>query len=210
MGEGEEGPTVLGRHSLGCGRAGLGQITNDAEQQSAMGSGDLKHVMFVSQVPCPRRVGGGRLLARLLPQQGLAEGWAWGDVPCPGCLHPTSASIRQPSAVGTGLRSGSCCVQQECQQLSERGRERWSREELFACNILPNKNVRKKSNSHKSSGTCHFFPNDIKLQQIPISLCCRMAEFVFTSQFEALFHSPVQFPSSSLALHPRNGLTNRC
>lgn len=46
---------------------------NTTEQQSATGSGDLKHVTFAPQVSFLKRVGGNPVQVGLLSQQGLAD-----------------------------------------------------------------------------------------------------------------------------------------
>lgn len=162
------------------------RLPNNAEQQSATGSGDLNHVTFAPQVSCPRRAGGSRAPARLLPRQGLADRWGWGGVPCLGCPgfagHHPSASTGQPPAVVTSHRPGSCCVPQGGRPAAEREGKRKAEQGGIACLQRPAKKpVRKKTDFHKPSGTSPFFPNDTKPQRRPIPLCCHTAEFLSPS-----------------------------
>lgn len=117
-------------------------LPNNAEQQSATGSGDSNHVTFAPQVSCPRRAGGAGC------RPGCCRGRHWltdGDgAVCPAWAAPAllgtipvpAPGSHRPWAPAAGLGLAACDPE-EGRQPSERGRERRSTEELLACNVSP-------------------------------------------------------------------------
>lgn len=145
---------------------------NNAEQQSATGSGDLKHVTFVPQVSCPRRVGGGRAAPAAGAQLTDGGGAAWPGLACPACParpdptrpgpagHPTSAGSEQPPAVGTNLRPGSCCLRQGGTLAAEREGKRKAEPGGVACSqpLAKKKNHKKENQLPQTLRNISIFP----------------------------------------------------